>query len=391
MLLIFLLHVSSTFAKKEDGWNSTLFKNEIQDRTKQVNLYGQPRFNTSCDLESLEAANECEKDLQIVFSECSENCEDQPCVAKCQRDFYINIDYCPCHSECSAGCKGCNHWTCTHPCDDPSTNPETDKCYSENVNQLYECQTACKNDMICINECFLVLGEKNDLCPCGKYCESNVIIKFSFILATNIMICLGGCPCLDCENCWDCSIPTECSSKDEEKKCIEMANKNQVECLSNCNGDECLACDEAHHKDVDNCPCRKNCPAGCPCESFDCDSLNEIAESCKDQASNKNYQFCYDEQKTSLNQCLEQCETYDCHFQCSETFEEHLQRCPCAPKCPSDCPCESYNCDAIENSETSVLILFSNTNFAYDQHVLDREGGKYKIFLIEMLFIILFS
>ena len=32
------------------------------------------------------------QDLQIIFSECSENCEDQPCVAKCQRDFYINID-----------------------------------------------------------------------------------------------------------------------------------------------------------------------------------------------------------------------------------------------------------------------------------------------------------
>ena len=34
---------------------------------------------------------------------------------------------CPCHSECPAGCKGCNHWTCTHPCDDPANNPETDK------------------------------------------------------------------------------------------------------------------------------------------------------------------------------------------------------------------------------------------------------------------------
>ena len=32
------------------------------------------------------------KDLQIIFSQCSENCEDQPCVAKCQRDFYVNID-----------------------------------------------------------------------------------------------------------------------------------------------------------------------------------------------------------------------------------------------------------------------------------------------------------
>ena len=37
----------------------------------------------------------------------------------------------------------------------------------------------------------------------------------------------------------------------------------------------------------------ENITGGCPCESFNCDSLNEIAESCKDLTSNKNYQFCY--------------------------------------------------------------------------------------------------
>ena len=39
-----------------------------------------------------------------------------------------------------------------------------------------------------------------------------------------------------------------------------MANQIQIECLINCDGDECLACDEAHQKAVDDCPCRKNCP-----------------------------------------------------------------------------------------------------------------------------------
>ena len=63
MTLIFLLHISSILAEKEDGRNSTLESRnfyEVQDSTKQGNLFGQPRFNTSCDLESLEAANECE-------------------------------------------------------------------------------------------------------------------------------------------------------------------------------------------------------------------------------------------------------------------------------------------------------------------------------------------
>jgi len=116
---------------------------------------------------------------------------------------------------------------------------------------------------------------------------------------------------------------------------MEIANENQIECLSNCNGDDCLACNEAYKNDVDNCPCRKNCPAGCPCKSFDCDSLNEIAESCKDPALNKNYQFCHDEQKTSLIQCLEKCKTFDCNLKCTATFDEQLERCPCAPQCPS--------------------------------------------------------
>ena len=69
MILIFLLNISSIFAKKGNGGNSTLSENrnsyEIQDQSKQVNLFGQPRFNTSCDHESLEAANECEDRVQI--------------------------------------------------------------------------------------------------------------------------------------------------------------------------------------------------------------------------------------------------------------------------------------------------------------------------------------
>ena len=64
MILIFLLHISSIFAKKENDGNSSLSENrnlyEIPVRTKHVNLFVQPRFNTSCDIESLEAAKECE-------------------------------------------------------------------------------------------------------------------------------------------------------------------------------------------------------------------------------------------------------------------------------------------------------------------------------------------
>ena len=78
----------------------------------------------------------------------------------------------------------------------------------------------------------------------------------------------------------------------------------------------------------------QNIIGGCPCESFDCDSLYDIAESCKDLTSNKNYQFCYEEQKTSRDQCLKKCETYECFGMCYATLEAELERCPCAAKCP---------------------------------------------------------
>ena len=71
MILIFFLHLSSIFAKKGNAGNSTLSENrtlfEIPDQTEQVNLFGQPRFNTSCDQESLEAANECEDRVWIFL------------------------------------------------------------------------------------------------------------------------------------------------------------------------------------------------------------------------------------------------------------------------------------------------------------------------------------
>ena len=53
----------------------------------------------------------------------------------------------------------------------------------------------------------------------------------------------------------------------------------------------------------------------------------------------------------------------------------------------ADCPCESYDCGTIENSETSVLILYSYSDFSKYQYVLNRDGSKYKIFLIGMRFI----
>ena len=132
--------------------------------------------------------------------------------------------------------------------------------------------------------------------------------------------------------------------------------------------------------------------AGCPCPNFDCDLLNELADSCLDLSTNENYQFCYHDQKQSLVECLDKCEVFGCLTECWEKFDSDVKRCPCAPGCPSkyfdydqgavkfsflaDCPCENYDCDAIQGANTSILILYSYNNYAFDQHVLSPDGSK---------------
>ena len=84
-----------------------------------------------------------------------------------------------------------------------------------------------------------------------------------------------------------------------------------------------------------------NYSAGCPCPDFDCDLLNELADSCLDLSTNENYQFCYQDQKKTLVECLDNCDVFECVRKCSETFETDVEQCPCAPKCP--CKLFSYD------------------------------------------------
>ena len=61
MILIFLLFLRDIFAN--NGYNEISienFENGFIDKVGEKNYFGQPRFNASCDDESLEAAAECE-------------------------------------------------------------------------------------------------------------------------------------------------------------------------------------------------------------------------------------------------------------------------------------------------------------------------------------------
>ena len=89
------------------------------------------------------------------------------------------------------------------------------QCYTANLERSIECQLGCKNDLACINQCFVAFGEQNDLCPCGKFCESINNDIFDICIFS---FCLEGCPCTDCESCWECTSPIECLNKEDEIK-----------------------------------------------------------------------------------------------------------------------------------------------------------------------------
>ena len=89
------------------------------------------------------------------------------------------------------------------------------QCYTANLERSIECQLGCKNDLACINQCFVAFGEQNALCPCGKFCESINNDIFDICIFS---FCLEGCPCTDCEACWECTSPIECLNKEDEIK-----------------------------------------------------------------------------------------------------------------------------------------------------------------------------
>ena len=68
-----------------------------------------------------------------------------------------------------------------------------------------------------------------------------------------------------------------------------------TDCISLCTGDaDCVQmCMLEYDVSVDNCPCHKNCPDGCPCDVFDCTLLPPpIDASCENYGTNKNSKKC---------------------------------------------------------------------------------------------------
>ena len=61
MILVFFLYLRGIFANNRyNEISNERMGNEFLETVGEKNYLGQPRFNASCDKESLEAATECE-------------------------------------------------------------------------------------------------------------------------------------------------------------------------------------------------------------------------------------------------------------------------------------------------------------------------------------------
>jgi len=61
---------------------------------------------------------------------------------------------CPCGLDCPNGCEGCSHPLCTlSPCEDLDNNADYQRCKKQYTKELNECIDACRNSLLCIDEC----------------------------------------------------------------------------------------------------------------------------------------------------------------------------------------------------------------------------------------------
>ena len=112
----------------------------------------------------------------------------------------------------------------------------------------------------CLNQC-----QGNDSC--------NFNCDYSAAACTNSCPCFENCPagCDGCETSF-------CSCYDYESNsdyiaCLQKFEVEYNKCLINCpSGDViCLAsCARELEQNTETCPCRSECPSGCPCPSYDC-------------------------------------------------------------------------------------------------------------------------
>ena len=118
---------------------------------------------------------------------------------------------------------------------------------------------------------------ENNLTETGKYdCYS------SLTACINQCPCQENCPkgCEDCENSiCECQ---DLSNSPSYKVCEKQVKENFENCTLDCRETDynCLSlCNKYFNDQLNKCPCQEECPNGCPCPTYECDSPVEEEKS----------------------------------------------------------------------------------------------------------------
>ena len=75
---------------------------------------------------------------------------------------------------------------------------------------------------------------------------------------------------------------------------------------------------------------------GCPCPAFDCNLLDQLADSCLDLSENQNWLQCKSEANSILVRCSDECADQGCSDACTDSYELSLKNCPCGTNCKGE-------------------------------------------------------
>ncbi|CAG5077218.1 Oidioi.mRNA.OKI2018_I69.PAR.g8656.t1.cds [Oikopleura dioica] len=151
----------------------SIFANEI---------FGGYSFNENCPDGDREVA--CVRQCSSDYDFCKRNCnENSFCEENCARDMFDCGNSCPCHTECFAGCIGCESNTCG-ACFIPEENEDFTSCYEDAERVYANCLLSCSGNNQCVSQCQEIFSSEIRNCPCGATCPNGCPCDNGY----------GGCP-----------------------------------------------------------------------------------------------------------------------------------------------------------------------------------------------------
>ena len=291
----------------------------------------------------LKCSEPCEKKLPCGHT-CTGSCGD-PCIERCEADgvkrtcpqghqllrkCFETLAVCPCDKACKRKLR-CGH-TCTGICGAPCI----DRC-------KVGVKRTCPQGHQVLRKCFETLTAR----PCDKACKRK-------------LICGHRCQNLCSETCTtECEFPTlkkypcghqhrlPCSSPIEEHPC-DIICRVPLACGHTCRG-KCSDCRSIRiHK-----PCEYSITQQHFCGEeiqMKCVGLRDSHELKSDKKMSSRLLHCahntipYDQCRTDLYKCTEQCQWSCEHYSCTKLCHEICDRPPCDNKCPELMGCGQHQC-----------------------------------------------